>query len=58
MDILLGLRVEAISLRLILRDLANDDRTLADTLMSQRIEANETRIKAIEKRLPPIESLS
>jgi hypothetical protein len=31
---------------------------VADTLMSQRIDANETRIKAIEKRLPPIESSS
>jgi hypothetical protein len=30
----------------------------ADTLMSQRIEANEMRIEAIEKRLPPIEPSS
>ena len=31
---------------------------VADTLMSQRIEAHETRIEAIEKRLPPIEPSS
>jgi hypothetical protein len=31
---------------------------VADTLMSQRIEAHETRIEAIERRLPPIEPSS
>ena len=30
----------------------------ADTLISQRIEANEERIKAIEQRLPPIDPSS
>ncbi len=29
--------------------------SVADSLISERIEANETRIKALEKRLPPFE---
>jgi hypothetical protein len=44
-----------------LRDQATaiiEQAAVADTLMSQRIEAHKTRIEAIEKRLQPIEPSS